>query len=385
MGGGNSIGKALRVTTFGESHGKAVGAVVDGVPAGLPLSEDDVRFELQFRRPGGRFVSSRREPDEPEILSGVFSGRTTGSPVAILVRNVDVQSAPYEEFRYKPRPGHADLSYVLKYGLDNWDYRGGGRASARETVARVAAGAIAKKLMLARGTMVAGYLASLGPVDSRRPSWEEAACAKYSPLKAPDPATEARYAELIKEALQEGDSWGGVAEVIVMNPPPGLGEPVFDKLKADLAKALMSIPAAMGFEVGQGFAAARVRGSEHKDNIVMRGGRPGLETNRAGGMLGGISVGEPIVVRVAFKPTSSIRKPSRTVDLRTGEPAEISVLGRHDPAVAVRGVAVAESMVALVVADHMLRSGAVSPVRLEPGEAGAIEEGWSRYRAMCSG
>ncbi|MGC8596585.1 MAG: chorismate synthase [Thermocladium sp.] len=383
--GGNTFGSMLRITTFGESHGKAVGVVIDGVPAGLLLGEDDIRFELQFRKPGGKFVSPRREPDEPEILSGVFSGRTTGSPVAILVRNLDVQSSPYEDYRYRPRPGHADLSYVLKYGLSNWDYRGGGRASARETVARVAAAAVAKKLMLLHGTMVAGYLASLGPIDAARPGWSEALCAKYSPLKAPDPMTEERYVEVMRKALEEGDSWGGIAEVIVMDPPAGLGEPVFDKLKADLAKALMSIPATMGFEVGQGFAAARVRGSEHRDNIVMKGNKPGLETNRAGGMLGGVSIGEPIIIRVAFKPTSSIRRPAKSVDLRTGEPVEISVKGRHDPAVAIRGVTVAEAMVSLVVADHMLRAGLINPVRLSEEETATIEDRWRQYRSACHG
>ncbi|KUO90494.1 MAG: chorismate synthase [Thermocladium sp.] len=383
--GGNTFGSMLRITTFGESHGKAVGVIIDGVPAGLPLGEDDIRFELQFRKPGGKFVSPRREPDEPEILSGVFSGRTTGSPVAILVRNMDVQSSPYEDYRYRPRPGHADLSYVLKYGLSNWDYRGGGRASARETVARVAAAAVAKKLMLLHSTMVAGYLASLGPIDAARPGWSEALCAKYSPLKAPDPTTEEKYVEVMRQALEAGDSWGGVAEVIVMDPPAGLGEPVFDKLKADLAKALMSIPATMGFEVGQGFAAARVRGSEHRDNIVMKGNKPGLETNRAGGMLGGVSIGEPIIIRVAFKPTSSIRRPAKSVDLRTGEPVEISVKGRHDPAVAIRGVTVAEAMVSLVVADHMFRAGLINPVRLSEEEAATIEDRWRQYRSACHG
>ncbi|MFP3210371.1 MAG: chorismate synthase [Thermocladium sp.] len=383
--GGNTFGSMLRITTFGESHGKAVGVIIDGVPAGLPLGEDDIRFELQFRKPGGKFVSPRREPDEPEILSGVFSGRTTGSPVAILVRNMDVQSSPYEDYRYRPRPGHADLSYVLKYGLSNWDYRGGGRASARETVARVAAAAVAKKLMLLHSTMVAGYLASLGPIDAARPGWSEALCAKYSPLKAPDPTTEEKYVEVMRQALEAGDSWGGVAEVIVMDPPAGLGEPVFDKLKADLAKALMSIPATMGFEVGQGFAAARARGSEHRDNIVMKGNKPGLETNRAGGMLGGVSIGEPIIIRVAFKPTSSIRRPAKSVDLRTGEPVEISVKGRHDPAVAIRGVTVAEAMVSLVVADHMFRAGLINPVRLSEEEAATIEDRWRQYRSACHG
>jgi chorismate synthase len=305
--------------------------------------------------------------------------------VAILVRNMDVQSSPYEDYRYRPRPGHADLSYVLKYGLSNWDYRGGGRASARETVARVAAAAVAKKLMLLHSTMVAGYLASLGPIDAARPGWSEALCAKYSPLKAPDPTTEEKYVEVMRQALEAGDSWGGVAEVIVMDPPAGLGEPVFDKLKADLAKALMSIPATMGFEVGQGFAAARVRGSEHRDNIVMKGNKPGLETNRAGGMLGGVSIGEPIIIRVAFKPTSSIRRPAKSVDLRTGEPVEISVKGRHDPAVAIRGVTVAEAMVSLVVADHMFRAGLINPVRLSEEEAATIEDRWRQYRSACHG
>ncbi|ABP96013.1 MULTISPECIES: chorismate synthase [Metallosphaera] len=380
---GNSFGKIFRITTFGESHGPAVGVVVDGVPAGLRLSQEDLEFELSFRRPGRLYVSGRREKDVPEILSGVYNGRTTGSPIAIVVKNTDVISSFYEEVKVKPRPGHADLPFIMRYGYENWDYRGGGRSSARETVGRVAAGAIAKKLLMFHDTWIAGRLKSLGPVDSPPADFLQILCSKYSPVRASDPETEAKFQELVKQATVEGDSYGGVAEIVVKNPPAGLGEPVFDKIKADLAKAILSIPAVTGFEYGLGFQASRMKGSEANDSIVRKGERLGWRENKSGGILGGITTGEDIVVRCSFKPTSSIRKPQGTVDLRTGEPAEISVLGRHDPAVAIRGVSVAESMVALTLVDHSLRSGVIPPVKLEERQAEVIEDRWRRYMEEC--
>ncbi|MDT7894989.1 MAG: chorismate synthase [Desulfurococcales archaeon] len=381
---GNTFGGMLRITTFGESHGAALGVVIDGVPAGLPLSEDDIAFELSFRRPGRLYVSSRREEDKPEILSGIFNGRTTGAPIAVIVRNIDVISKPYEEIRHKPRPGHADLPYIMRYGYENWDYRGGGRASARETVARVIGGVIAKKLLMLTDTWVAGHLRSLGPFEiDITPSFEEILCSRNSPVRACRKDIEKIYEEMIMQAMKEGDSYGGVVEVIARNPPAGLGEPVFDKIKADLAKAIMSIPAVVGFEYGLGFKASRMRGSEASDEIVMRDGRLRWRYNYSGGILGGITTGEDIVIRCAFKPTSSIRKPQKTIDLRTMQETLISVTGRHDPAVAIRGVSVVESMVALVIADHAIRSGVINPVKLSPGDADKIEEGWRRYRKAC--
>jgi chorismate synthase (EC 4.2.3.5) len=309
---GNTFGGMLRITTFGESHGAALGVVIDGVPAGLPLSEDDIAFELSFRRPGRLYVSSRREEDKPEILSGIFNGRTTGAPIAVIVRNVDIISKPYEEIRHKPRPGHADLPYIMRYGYENWDYRGGGRASARETVARVIGGAIAKKLLMLTDTWVAGHLRSLGPFEiDITPSFEEILCSRNSPVRACRKDIEKIYEEMIMQAMKEGDSYGGVVEVIAKNPPAALGEPVFDKIKADLAKAIMSIPAVVGFEYGLGFKASRMRGSEASDEIVVRDGRLRWRYNYSGGILGGITTGEDIVIRCAFKPTSSIRKPQK--------------------------------------------------------------------------
>jgi chorismate synthase len=380
---GSSFGRLFRITTFGESHGPAVGVIVDGVPAGLPLTKEDVEFELSFRRPGRLFVSGRREKDEPEILSGIFNGRTTGSPIAIMVRNNDVISSLYEEVKTKPRPGHADLPFIFKYGYENWDYRGGGRSSARETVGRVAAGAIAKKLIMSKGTLVAGYLKSLGPASTNATDFHSIICSKYSPVRAPDKETEEIYEKLVKEATVEGDSYGGIAEIVADNVPRGLGEPVFDKIKADLGKAIMSIPAVTGFEYGLGFRAASMKGSEANDEIVPESGEIKWKDNLSGGILGGITTGERIVIRCSFKPTSSIRKPQGTVDLRTGEKTTISVKGRHDPAVAIRGVTVAESMVAVVMADHMLRSGVISLSKLEKEEAEASQRNWERYVKEC--
>ncbi|EZQ06963.1 MULTISPECIES: chorismate synthase [Acidianus] len=381
---GNSFGNLFRVTTFGESHGPAVGVIIDGVPAGLPLTTDDIKFELSFRRPGRSLVSGRREKDEPEILSGVFEGKTTGSPIAVVVRNSDVISSLYEEIKYKPRPGHADLPFIMRFGYENWDYRGGGRSSARETVGRVAAAAIAKKLLMISDTLVGGHLIALGPIKlEEKVDFNSILCSKYSLVRASTPNLEEKFKELIKQATIEGDSYGGIAEVVVNNPPIGIGEPVFDKIKADLAKAILSIPAVVGFEYGLGFKAAEMKGSETNDEIVNKEGRLGWKENKSGGILGGITNGEPIVFRCAFKPTSSIRKLQKTVDLRTGEETTISVIGRHDPAVAIRGVSVAEAMAALVLVDHSMRSGIIPLVKLSREQATGIQERWERYVKVC--
>jgi len=381
---GSSFGEIFRITTFGESHGPEVGVVIDGVPAGLYLSKDDIQFELLFRRPGRQYVTGRREKDEPEIVSGIYNGRTTGAPIAIIVKNSDVISSLYEEIKYKPRPGHADLPYIMKYGYENWDYRGGGRASARETVSRVAAGAIAKKLLMLTDTVIAGHLKGLGPIELNEDvTFEEILCSKYSPVRASKKWLEEKFEELIKQATVEGDSWGGIAEIVVKNPPSGLGEPVFDKLKADLAKAVLSIPAVTGFEYGLGFKAGRMRGSEANDEIIVKDGRLRWKNNTSGGILGGLSNGEDIILRCAFKPTSSIRKPQKTVDLRTYEETTISVIGRHDPAVAIRGVSVAEAMVALVLVDHAMRAEYIPTVKLTEEQAKVVEERWRRYVESC--
>lgn len=383
---GSSIGLLFRVTTFGESHGVLVGAVIDGIPAGLPLSVEDISFELAFRKPGtSPYVSPRGELDKPEVVSGILEGKTTGAPVTIVVRNVDVNSKPYEKLRFTPRPGHADLAYILKYGIENWDYRGGGRASGRETVARVAAGAIAKKLLLLHNTYVCGYLKSLGPSShSQTPSLEEILKSKNSPVKAATENVEEEFKKLIEEAVRSGDSLGGTVELVIHNPPPGLGEPVFDKLKADLAKALMSIPGAVGFEVGEGFKAATMKGSSFRDPIVVKDGKASLETNKCGGLLGGISIGEPIVVRVAFKPTSSIPKPCKTISFKGMHRVELSVKGRHDPAFVIRAVPVVEAMAAIILVDHMMRSQLLNTTRLSRGEAEIIEERWREYVEKCT-
>lgn len=381
----SSIGKEFVVTTFGESHGKSMGVVVDGVPAGMKLSGEDLAFELKYRRTGNYLVSGRREEDTPIITSGTFNGVTTGSPVSILFHNSDAISSLYEDVAHKPRPGHADLTYIKKYGRENWDYRGGGRSSARETISRVAAGAIAKKLLMFFPTYVAGYLKSIGPVESRKPVDEkEVFASKRFMTRATNEEYEEKFIATIKELMKEGDSYGGVVESFVINPPDSLGEPVFDKLKADLAKAVMSIPAVTGFEYGLGFSAASMRGSSAADEIVIeRPSRLRLKDNLSGGILGGISTGETIRIRCSLKPTSSIRIPARTVDLDTMEPAEISVKGRHDPVVAVRGVSVVEAMMAITVADHALLSGIIPHNRLTSEQSDLIEERWLEYRKLC--
>ncbi len=368
------FGSAFRVATWGESHGKAIGVVVDGVPPGLPINKEEVWRELMLRRPGRRFTSPRREVDEPEILSGIFKGYSTGTPISIIIWNKDVDSSYYEEIKKTPRPGHADLAYIRKYGFEFWDYRGGGRASGRETAARVAAGAIAKKLLATLGICVFGSIVKIGNLELRGiNSIEDGRKARISPFRVVE--GEERVEEVLKKALSEGESVGGIVEVKTFNLPAGLGEPVFDKLKADLAKAVMSIPAATGFEVGAGFRVAEMKGSEVRDPIIVKDGLT-IEDKASGGMLGGISVGD-ITVRASFKPTTSIMKPQESVNIFTLEKAEVKVKGRHDPALVIRAVSVVESMVAIVLADHVLRSRYIPPF-IDPAKARYAEETFKR-------
>jgi chorismate synthase len=383
---GNSFGKIFKVTTFGESHGVLIGVVVDGVPAGLPLTEDDINFELKFRRPGALYTSPRIEEDKARIVSGVLNGRTTGAPVAIVVENRDVDTSYYEEIKYTPRPNHADMAYIFRYGFENWDYRGGGRASGRETVARVAAGAIAKKLLMLIGTQVASCVESIGEatIDGDI-DFENALKSRLLSTRACRKEYDEKFRALLELISSEGDSVGAVIRGIVIDVPRGLGEPVFDKVKADLAKAMFSIPGVVGFEIGLGFNAALKRGSEVMDEIVVMNGDIRWKKNIYGGILGGVTTGEPIVFRVAFKPTSSLKKPVRTVDLRTMKEVEIVVRGRHDPCIGIRGAAVVEAMAALVLVDHAMRSGLIPTTKLSQKDIEIISERWERYRRCLLG
>ncbi|MBA4067386.1 MAG: chorismate synthase [Isosphaera sp.] len=380
---GNTFGNLFRVTTAGVSHGPGYLCIIDGCPAGLELSAADLLPDLARRRPGqSRLTTQRDEADAPEIWSGVFEGKTDGTPLGILFRNGDQRSADYGDIKDKYRPGHADFTFDAKWGFR--DYRGGGRSSARETVCRVAAGAVAKKVLARVGVRVIGYVTRVGDVtaDVPDPTAVTLDQVEATPVRCPVPAAAAAMAELIEAVRKDRDSVGGVCELAAVGVPPGLGEPVFDKLKADLGKALLSLPAVVGFEYGNGFAAAGLRGSANNDAFVANRdrqgagvegqhpptgqyplpdgrGSPGIttETNRHGGMLGGISSGLPVVCRVAVKPTSSIPRPQKTVT-RSGEPAEILVKGRHDPCLLPRFVPMGEAMVALVLVDHLLRARA---------------------------
>ena len=352
---GSVFGEFLTVATFGESHGTAVGVVVDGVPAGLELSVDDVQRELDRRRPGQSGVTSaRRESDRAELLSGVFEGKTTGTPVAIVIRNEEHRSSDYERFRDAFRPGHADWTYHAKYGVRDW--RGGGRSSGRETAARVAAGAVARKILAVGGITVRGYAREIAGVQAQRVDLEEV---ERNPVRSPDPDAAPVMERAIAEAKEAGDSVGGVVEVVADGVPAGLGDPVFDKLEALLAHALMSVGAVRGFEVGDGFATARMRGSAFNDELAAEGGRVRSRTNHAGGVLGGISTGERLVVRCAVRPPASIARSQRTVNER-GDAVEIAVGGRHDPCIVPRAVPVLEAMVALVLADRLLAQKAIA-------------------------
>lgn len=352
---GNSFGQLFRITTAGESHGPGNVVIIDGVPPGIPLSEEDLLPDLARRRPGqSKITSQRKEEDRPEILSGVFEGRTTGTSLAILFRNIDPRSHDYSDIREKYRPGHADFTFDAKYGFR--DYRGGGRSSARETVARVAAGAVAKKILAGEGIRIVGYVTQVGSIVARidDPTAVTLEAVEASIVRCPDPEAAARMIELIEEVRREQDSIGGVSELVATGVPAGLGEPVFDKLKADLAKALMSLPAVLGFEYGAGFAVAGARGSQNNDPFIPTAEGISTASNRHGGMLGGISSGLPILCRVAVKPTSSLPRPQQTVT-RSGEPTEIATRGRHDPCLLPRFVPMGEAMMALVLVDHFLR------------------------------
>ncbi|HFC96835.1 MAG TPA: chorismate synthase [Thermosulfurimonas dismutans] len=351
---GNTFGKFFRVTTFGESHGRALGAVIDGCPPGVPLSEEDIQTELERRRPGKHLGQSpRREPDRVEILSGVFEGYTLGTPIALVIYNRDVRSSDYHPLKEIFRPGHGDCTYFWKYGRRDW--RGGGRSSGRETVARVAAGAVAQKVLSAYGIEVKAYTVALGGVKIQKFDPEEA---ERNHLFCPDPEAYQEMCRRIEEVRREGDSLGGVVEIRATGVPPGLGEPVFDKLDADLAKALMSIGAVKGVEIGAGFAAAEKKGSENNDPITPEG----FLSNHAGGVLAGISSGQEIVCRVAIKPIPSIAKEQDTINER-GEPVKIRVGGRHDASAIPRIVPVCQAMVRLVLVDHLLQQLALKAFR----------------------
>jgi chorismate synthase len=355
---GNTFGRLFRITTWGESHGKAVGVVVDGCPSGLPLTADDIQNELDRRRPGRSIVSTqRKEEDRVEILSGIFDGMTTGTPISMIVWNKDANSSAYDAIKNTPRPGHADYTYQMKYGMR--DHRGGGRSSARETVGRVAAGAIARRLLAREGIEIAGCVTKLGGIAASITSQdisELRRLAESNPVRCPDQDAAAKMLQAVDEIRHQGDSLGGVVVIVADGVPPGLGEPVFDKLDADLAKALMSLGSVKAVEIGAGIESARMRGSEMNDPLVLEKGKIGFDSNNAGGILGGISSGAPVICRIAIKPTPSISRSQRTVDLSAFEETEIEVKGRHDPAIPPRIVPVAEAMVALVLADHLLRN-----------------------------
>ncbi|MFC1234292.1 chorismate synthase [Vibrio sp. F74] len=344
---GNSIGQHFRVTTFGESHGIALGCIVDGCPPGLDITEADLQKDLDRRRPGtSKYTTARREPDEVKILSGVFEGQTTGTSIGLLIENTDQRSKDYSEIKDKFRPGHADYTYHQKYGVR--DYRGGGRSSARETAMRVAAGAIAKKYLQKEfGVEVRAYLSQMGDVSINKVDWDEI---ENNAFFCPDVDKVDDLDQLIRDLKKQGDSIGAKLQVVATNVPVGLGEPIFDRLDADIAHCLMSINAVKGVEIGDGFDVVRQKGSQHRDPLTPNG----FKSNHAGGILGGISTGQNIVANIALKPTSSITVPGETIT-RTGESTQLITKGRHDPCVGIRAVPIAEAMLAIVLMDHLLR------------------------------
>ncbi|HSP57381.1 MAG TPA: chorismate synthase [Halomonas sp.] len=343
---GNTFGKLFTLTTFGESHGPALGAIVDGCPPGLPLSEEDLQHDLDRRRPGtSRHTTQRREPDRVRILSGVFEGVTTGTSIGLLIENTDQRSGDYSKIKDQFRPAHADYSYHHKYGVR--DYRGGGRSSARETAMRVAAGAIARKFLATQGIWVRGYMSQLGPIAIDFKQWEAVG---NNPFFCPDPDRVAELEAFMDQLRRDQDSVGAKITVVAEGVPPGLGEPVFDRLDAELSHGLMSINAVKGVEIGDGFAAVSQRGSQHRDEMAPEG----FLSNHAGGVLGGISSGQTIIAHLALKPTSSITTPGRSIDIH-GNAVEVVTKGRHDPCVGIRATPIAEAMMALTLMDHFLR------------------------------
>ena len=367
---GNTFGKLFTVTSFGESHGPALGCVIDGCPPGLELSTADMQVDLDRRKPGkNRFTTQRREDDEVRILSGVFEGRTTGTAIGLLIENTDQRSKDYSNIKDTFRPAHADYTYTQKYGFR--DYRGGGRSSARETAMRVAAGAVAKKYLHERyGILIRGYLAQLGPIKAEQLVWEEV---ENNPFFCPDPDQVEPMAEYMAALNKRGDSVGARINVVASGMVPGLGEPIFDRLDADIAHAMMGINAVKGVEIGAGFASVEQQGSEHRDLLTPEG----FVGNNAGGVLGGISSGQDVLVSLALKPTSSIRQPGASIDTQ-GKPIEVATHGRHDPCVGIRATPIAEAMLALVLMDHVLRHRAQnadvnSDTPVIPGSASAAE------------
>ncbi len=346
---GNSFGQIFKVTTFGESHGPAIGVVLDGVPAKLPLTEADIQKDLDRRRPGqSKITTQRQEPDKAEILSGVFEGKTTGAPLAILVRNVDARSKDYENIKDVFRPGHADFAYMAKYGIR--DYRGGGRSSGRETASRVAAGAVAKKILAKHKVGIIVYTLAVGDTWAKNIDFK---VIEQNPVRTADAKQAAVMTAKIEEARKSGDSLGSLLQCVIQNCPPGLGDPCFDKLNARLAQALMSIATVKGIEFGDGFGASQLLGSINNDRFILKGRKVGTATNHSGGIMGGISTGEDILIRVALKPPSSIAKPQKTLNEKLKE-VEIQVKGRHDPCLAPRVVPVAEAMIALTLVDALM-------------------------------
>lgn len=364
---GNTYGKLFTVTTFGESHGPALGAIVDGCPPGLELSEADLQHDLERRRPGkSRHTTQRREADEVKILSGVFEGRTTGTAIGLLIENTDQRSKDYSEIMDRFRPGHADYSYQHKYGLR--DYRGGGRSSARETAMRVAAGGIARKYLRIRyGIEIQGYLSQLGPIVPQQILWDQI---EDNPFFCPDPDKVPELEAYMDELRKSGDSIGAKVTVVARHVPVGWGEPIFDRLDAEIAHAMMSINAVKGVEIGDGFACVTAKGTEFRDELTPAG----FLSNHAGGILGGISTGQDLVVHIALKPTSSIRLPGRSINL-AGEPVEVVTKGRHDPCVGIRATPIAEAMLAMVLMDHALRQrGQNADVRIDtPAIPGSVD------------
>ncbi len=366
----NSFGRLFRVTTWGESHGPALGCVIDGTPPGITLSEADIQHWLDQRKPGtSRFVTQRREPDEVKILSGIFEGVTTGTPIALLIENQDQRSKDYGEIKDKFRPGHADYTYWKKYGVR--DYRGGGRSSARETAARVAAGAVARKVLahiLGQGVMLRGALVRIGELEINRANWRWDSVTQ-NPFWCPDPEAAMQWEEYLDGIRKNGSSVGAVVELVASGIPAGLGAPIYGKLDADLAAAMMSINAVKGVEIGAGMNAAQLTGEQNADEMRLGAdGQPYFNANHAGGILGGISSGQDIVVRFAVKPTSSILNPRATLD-RFGQETEILTKGRHDPCVGIRAVPVGEAMLACVLADHLLR---------HRGQVGGFRDGFDK-------
>ncbi len=359
----NSFGNIFKITTWGESHGKAIGVVIDGCPAGLEINDEEINLALAFRAPGKNpYLSLRKEPDQAEILSGVFEGKTTGAPISIIIPNKDVDSSKYEPIKDLVRPGHANYTYLEKYGI--FDYRGGGRSSARETACRVAAGAIAKKCLTRCGIQLTAYIKQIGPIEAFLEGdaigsdyLEQLRALIYqSPVFCPDPEASSKMMALIEKTKEEGDSLGGIVEFIASQIPPGLGDPVYEKLEANLAHAMLSLPATKGFEMGSGFRSIGMQGSQHNDLFMHTQGEVTTQTNHAGGTLGGISNGMPLEGRVVFKPTSSIMKSQETITITDKKKSSIQLPAgsRHDPCVAIRAVPIVEAMLALVLIDAML-------------------------------